>query len=399
LKVTLNKYLEGLGTTGGFAAADNVSDLPSPIRRLNVQDTRTWSDANGNFRPDCDLTNYAANGECGGLTNAATFGTVVPSLSYDPDMMQGWGKRVFNWEFTGSVQQEIVPRLGVEVQYARRWYGNLRVADDKAVTASDYDKFTFTVPSDSRLPDGGGYTLTGFDLRPGVAAQNLFVTLAKNYGDMTEHFDGVNVTVNARMQNGVRVQGGLGTGRQVTDDCDVVAQMPELLHTFLGTPSRVFVFGARPLERCRQNNGWRTRYQGLATYTIPKIDVQLSGTFQNQPGAQLMANANICAGFVIPGLCSAGNTSLTRGFSGGPFRVLNIVEAGQVFIERLNQVDFRVSKLFRVDRTRTSVNFDFYNVTNSNAIISENATYGPAWQTPQSILLPRLFKISAQFDF
>ena len=400
VKVTLNKYLEGLGTTGGFAAADNVSDLPSPIRRLLTTDTRTWADANGNFRPDCDLNNYAANGECGALTNAATFGTTTPGLTYDPDLMRGWGKRGFNWEFTGSVQQEILPRLGVEVQYARRWYGNLRVADDRAVKASDYNKFTFTAPSDPRLPDGGGYTLTGFDLRTGVPPQDLFVTLAENVGDVSEHFDGINVTINARMQNSLRVQGGMGTGRQVTDDCGAVAQAPELLHTFFGTPNRFFAFAARPLERCLQNNGWRTRFQGLAAYTIPKIDVQVSGTFQNQPGAQLAANANVCASFLIPGLCTVGNTTIGPGFTSlSPFRAFNIVPAGQVFIERLNQIDFRVSKLFRLEGTRTSVNFDFYNVTNSNAVITENATYGAAWQTPQSILLPRLFKISAQFDF
>jgi hypothetical protein len=38
-------------------------------------------------------------------------------------------------------------------------------------------------------------------------------------------------------------------------------------------------------------------------------------------------------------------------------------------------------------------------VLNSNAVIGENATFGPAWRTPQSILLPRLFKLNAQFDW
>jgi hypothetical protein len=80
-----------------------------------------------------------------------------------------------------------------------------------------------------------------------------------------------------------------------------------------------------------------------------------------------------------------------------------------VFLERLNQIDFRVAKLFRLNGTRTSINFDFYNITNSNSILAENATFtDPAavtaaapqsWRVPQSILLPRLFKISAQFDF
>ena len=56
-------------------------------------------------------------------------------------------------------------------------------------------------------------------------------------------------------------------------------------------------------------------------------------------------------------------------------------------------------QLFKVRTTRTSVNFDFYNVLNSNSVINENITYGPTWRTPQLILLPRIFKLSAQFDF
>jgi len=397
-KVTLNKYLEGLGTTG-FFGADNISDLPNPINRIsgiNVNASRSWADANSNFRPDCDLNNFAGNGECGGLDAAATFGTLVGGTTYDPNVLRGWGKRGYNWEFTTSVQQEILPRLGVEVQYARRLYGNFRTTDDLSVGPQDYDRFTFTVPSDPRLPGGGGYTLTGLDLRAGAPAQNLLVTFADNYGKRIEHFDGVNVTVNARMVNGIRVQGGMGTGRVLTDDCDLVDKLPEQLHSFLTSPSRVFVFAARPLERCRQDNGWRTRFQGLASYTIPKIDVLVSGTFQNQPGAQLDANASI----------QGTSTSLARRFGSdlpAPFpafgRFYNIVPAGDVFIERLNQIDLRVAKVFRLQNTRTSINFDFFNVTNSNAIISENATYGAGWQTPQSILLPRLFKISAQFDF
>jgi hypothetical protein len=397
LKVTLGKYLEGLGTTGGFAAVDNLTDLVNPINRLNVQDTRNWTD-DGDFIPECDLLNYAANLECGPLLNAATFGKPIANLSYDPEVLTGWGHRQYNWEFTTTVQHEIMPRLGIEVQYAHRWYGNFRVADDISVTRANYDQFSFTAPADSRLPDGGGQTFTAFDLKPGAPAQNLFVTFADNYGNMKESFDGVNVTVNARMQNSLTVQGGFGTGRQLTDDCEVVDDLPETMQ-ILFNPAREFFFGTRPLERCRQNNGWRTQVQGLAAYTIPKIDVQVSGTFQNLPGGQLAANANVCAAGIIPGLCTVGNTTLGRGFSGGPFRVINIVPAGEVFTERLNQIDFRVSKIVRVAGTRTNVNFDFYNVTNSNTVIGENATYGTTWRAPTSILLPRLFKISAQFDW
>ena len=96
----------------------------------------------------------------------------------------------------------------------------------------------------------------------------------------------------------------------------------------------------------------------------------------------------------------AAATTLGRAYSSGPnARFFNIIEAGSVYVERMRQLDLRLSKLFRVGTTRTSVNFDFYNVLNSNSVINENITYGATWRAPQTILLPRIFKLSAQFDF
>ena len=118
--------------------------------------------------PDCDLNNFAPNGECRRVDNPI-FGTIIPGRTYDPDLMTGWGKRSYNWEFTTSVQQEIMPRLSLDVQYARRWYGNIRIMDDLAATPASYSPVTITAPADSRLPDGGGYTLTGRSLSPTVA--------------------------------------------------------------------------------------------------------------------------------------------------------------------------------------------------------------------------------------
>ena len=400
LKFTLNKYLEGMGTTGIGPA--NVSENPNPILRLagtTALSSRSWTD-NGNFLPECDLQNYQPNGECGALTGAATFGTIIGGTQYDQDLLNGWGKRINNWELTAGVQHELMPRVSLNVQYARRWYGNFRITDDTAVTAADYDRFSVNVPADSRLPNGGG-TVTAFDLTPtaNARAPQYLVTLADNYGKQTEVFDGVNVSMQARLQSGLIVQGGFGPGRVVTDDCEVTAALPEMLHVDLaGNPSRITTNTARPLERCHQNNGWRTGVSALASYTFPKVDVLVSGTFQNQPGAQINANATTCSG-AVTGACTAATTTLGRAFSGGATRSINIIPAGEVYIERLNQIDLRFAKLFRFNRTRTSINFDFYNILNSNSVLTENNVYGAAWRQPQSILLPRLFKLSAQFDF
>ncbi len=244
LKVTLNKYLEGMGTTG-FGAAQ-VTDAPNPLNRLSGTaapfPTRTWVDANGNFAPDCNLQNYQANGECLALTNAAIFGTVVAGTSYDPDLLNGWGKRFYNWEFTTSIQHELAPRLSLNVQYARRLYGNFRVTDDRAVSAADYNQFTINVPSDSRLPNGGSYPLTGFDITSAGNARptDYFVTLANNYGKQIEHFDAVNISVQGRLQNGLTFQAGVGPGRLVTNDCEVVDDLPEMLQAAGGNPTRSF---------------------------------------------------------------------------------------------------------------------------------------------------------------
>jgi hypothetical protein len=323
-------------------------------------------------------------------------------------VLTGWGKRFNNWEFTTGVQHEIVPRLSMDLQYARRWYGNFRTMDDQNIGPADYDRFTINAPSDSRLPNGGGYQLTAFDLKPAAFAlpQRNFVTLSKNYGDQTEVFNAVSLSFNARLQNGLTIQAGTGTGRVVSDDCDVVSALPETLHAnaFTGNPanpvtnSRSFAVAARTLERCQQNHGWRTSAQGMVTYLVPKIDVNVSGTFQDLPGTATSnsAGASMSAIAGVP----VTNTTLGRAYSSGASpRFFNIIEAGDLYVERMRQLDLRLSKLFRVGTTRTSINFDFFNVLNSNSVINENITYGAAWRTPQLILLPRIFKLSAQFDF
>jgi hypothetical protein len=400
IKATLNKYLLGYGT---FAFGENgLSSDPNPINRLANSANRIWTDADHDFSPDCNLLNFAANGECGDLDNP-NFGTITPGTTYDPDLLTGWGKRQFNWEFSAGVQHEIMPRVSVDVFYFRRWYGNFQTMDDRAVGPADYDTFSFTAPVDSRLPGGGGYTLRAVDLRfPQVfGAPDNFVTLANNYGKQTEHWNGVDFAANARLANGVILQGGVSTGRLVRDDCEIVTKLPETLHQFLGTNSRFPPFAARPISECHRDDGFLTQVKALGSYEVPKIGVQLSATFQSLAAA----NANGPSTLDVTKLqFDTGTLGHPFGF-GFPFRTFEIVNQGDLAGDRLNQVDFRVAKLFRIGTTRTQVNFDLYNLFNSNAVLTENGLYD-VWnpnqnigRTPTSILQARFFKIGAQFDF
>ena len=160
---------------------------------------------------------------------------------------------------------------------------------------------------DARLPDGGGNTIDGFlDRNPNTAtlAPNNFFTLARDYGDQIQQWNGVDLTMNARIRPDLYVQGGMSTGRTLTDNCDILAKLPE--SNPLGVPY------------CRQLTNFLTQYKFLGSYTVPKIVVQLSGAFQSIPGPNLAANR-----VVVPA-----QTTLGRPFTNAANLTLNLVEPG-----------------------------------------------------------------------
>jgi hypothetical protein len=384
VKVSLNKYLQGLGTTGGLVAS------PNPIAVLNTSATRNWTDGNRNYRPDCDLLNPAAQnnlasgGDFCSAFNDSTFGRPTPNTTFDPELLTGWGKRFYNWEFTTGIQQEVLPRVGLEVGYFRRWYGNFNVTDDRSLSPADYDTFALTAPSDPRLPDGGGQAINGFRaLRESAfgRASSSFQTLAENYGDQTEVWTGINVNVNARLAQGIFLQGGTATGRSATNDCEILEALPES--------------SVNGLPYCDQQTNWLTQVKGAASYTVPRIDVSIAATYQYLPGPTISAN------WVVPNATVA--PILGRNLAGGAANTtVNLVAPGTEYGTGLSQLDVRFAKIIRLGPTRTTLNFDLYNATNSNTVLTHNNTYSPTaatWLTPNSILQARFFKIGAQFDF
>ena len=383
LKVSLNKYvigqaLQGNAGTGTILFGSNLN----PYNRLVRSTTRNWNDANRNFVPDCDLTNPAANLECSAMTNQ-NFGKTVPGTVYDPETLSGWGKRGYNWEFAAGVQHEILPRTSLEVTYFRRSFGNFITTDNRSVEASDFTRYQITAPVDSRLPDGGGYAVTGlYDLNPNKVGQvDNYITFSDNYGAQSERWNGVDVTTSTRL-GGVQLQGGLSTGRRSTNNCEVVAKLPELL-------------GSGGSEQyCDFQEPFITQVKFVGSYTIPKIDVQLGGSYQNVPGfeAQSLAANYVATNAVV-------SPSLGRPLSGGATNVtINLVEPGTLYGDRVNQLDLRLAKILRMGLRRATVVLDVANVFNANPVMEESLVF-TTWRQPQSILTARFVKIGLQFNF
>jgi hypothetical protein len=403
VKAFLGRYVTPTNTIDEW-----VNYSPAGIGHFVSQTTRPWTDANGDYVADCDLLNPALNGECGPMANPL-FGQPVDPLTLDPNITTGWNKREYSWDFNVGVTHEVAPRVSVDVTYFRRSWGNLLVTINRATTPADWDPYTYTVPLDSRLPNGGAYTLTFRDVKPGKFGQiENFHTFQDDIGGNTNTYNGVDFGVNARLRD-VTLQGGVSTGNVVEDECGVAQQHPEIYVNqifggslgFFGTTPFLTGLQQWPIEFCHRESGWQTNVKGLVSYNMPKADVLLSAAFHSipYPGSNFpsVENQSLSGDAVIVPILQ---TNLGRPLSNGlPITFVETVKPGLIYGDRLTQVDFRIGKNFRYGRTRALVALDIFNLFNSSAPDVYQQTYGATYLNPLSITVARLFKISAQVDF
>jgi len=237
--------------------------------------------------------------------------------------------------------------------------------------------------------------LTGFqDVKPAKfgLVDNL-TTRVNNYGGKKEYWQGVDISVSGRGAGGVTFQGGTSMGRSFANACELAKNLPE---TFLTGQTLIFdaTFGSAqtPLSLCKVQEDLRVQVKGLASYTIPRIDVLISGTIQSSPGSQLGANFNAPNATVAASLGRnlAGNAANTT---------LNIVESGKQWGERINELDIRFAKILRFGSTRTNVSIDLFNALNSNPGTSYTQTFGASYLVPTVIMQARFAKFSMQVDW
>jgi hypothetical protein len=379
-KVSLGRYVAKLGT--------EIPETANPIATSVTSVTRGWTDVNHNYLPDCDLGNFEANGECGAISNQ-NFGRNNPlATRYDPSVLNGYGKRDYNWDFTVEVQHELAQGIALSGGYYRNTGGYFRysfgspfsskqrVTDNLLVTPADFDPYCITAPSNPALPGGGGYQVCGLaDITPAKfgQVQNL-VAPASNYGTFTSYNDFFNVTLDARLARGIRLGGGLDTGRSLADRCFVVDSQQELLNCRVVTP-----FKAQT----------QIKLHGI----IPiRGDVVASFLFQNLAGPSYDANYSATNADIAPSLGRnlAGNTQAVT---------IPLVPPQTLFEDRVSRLDLRVSKVFKVGRLRVRGNVDAYNVLNANSVRSVLSTYGARWRTPTQILDPRLIEVGGTISF
>jgi hypothetical protein len=392
IKATLGRYLESTVTASNYG-------LGNPTSRIATNVFRTWTDRNGNWQPDCDLSNpqpqdFGPSGDFCGIINNLNFGTATFSNTIDPEILEGWGVRPSDWNWGVSVQHEVLPRTSVEIGFFHREFYGFAVTDNLAVNPADFTQFSITAPQDSRLPNGGGYQVgTLYDLNvPSLfGVTRNFITYADRYGNAYQTYNGIDVTVSSRTRNGITVQGGFSGGYSTSDNCEVREKVPEiaLLNPY-----------------CHIETSFLPQYKGIATYILPKIDVSVSGTFTSKPGIQVSGFGTPVAGGAFAANYTVSNTVvqpiLGRPLSGSAQNItVNLIEPHSVLGDRVNELNVRVGKILRFGTARANVGVDIYNLLNAATPLSYNQAFIPngAWLTPTSVLSARFAKISMQLDF
>jgi hypothetical protein len=197
------------------------------------------------------------------------------------------------------------------------------------------------------------------------------------------------MNVRGRLPHGGTLLGGISVGRTSTNNCEVAHNLPE--SNFNLTNANIVT----PLDNCSIVPPWGagTQYRLSGVFALPG-DVRVSGTYQNVGGIATTAS------YVVNSAMVAG--ALGRPLSGGgnATRTIDLIRPNSFYPEgRGQQIDFRISRRFVLNGTRIEPQFNVFNLTNSNDVVSMTTRYGPAWQNVTGVLPPRMVKLGVQVDF
>ncbi|MGH3119027.1 MAG: carboxypeptidase regulatory-like domain-containing protein [Gaiellales bacterium] len=351
LKASVGKYMRSEATI--FAETYN------PMRIQN--DRRTWNDLNGD--------DIAQDTEIGPVNTP--FDLIgVRTRNPDPNI-----KRSYQWEFSAGVQRELIPRVSVSANWARRTFRRLMPVtnginsgrDNTLVSHSDY------TPIPIQNPLKPSETIEVYSISR--AKLGLVNEIDRNSDKIKRWNNGFDANINARVGGGT-VFAGASWDRQIRIDCDVA------------DPNQL-----RFCDQSVLDMPYRTMFKAAGTYPLP-YGFEIGGAFQSYAGGSQDVDNNehwldvdyLVTPSVLPGLVQSSVT-------------VPLVQPGTKLLPRMNQLDVRIGKLFTVGRVRLRPQFDVYNATNSSSILAVGETYGPALDQVNQILPGRVFGLSTRVDF
>jgi hypothetical protein len=307
-------------------------------------DQRTWNDLNHD-----DVAQENEIGPPGNLT----FG-VRRNQNPDPNI-----KRPYQRVWDIGIQHELFRGLAVSVSYNQRSFYNIIWTQNLSIPYSQYT--IVSIPD----PQGNGGTIPVYNVNRTVFGQ--VNELDTNSNINTRVYKGVDVSVGWRLPGGGTLTGGTSTGRLLTNTCDV--EDPN---------------NQRFCDYNQYSVPLQTVFKLSGTYPLP-FGIRLSGTFQHTPGAERIVTYQV-ARTQVPTLVAASVSE-------------RLNEPGSLFNDTVNQTDFSITKSFRRGTYEVRPELSVFNLFNSNAVLTQTNTFGPALGNAISILPQRMARLGLTVKF
>ena len=360
VKYSLNRY--NLSRTTGIAANYN------PL--LSQTATLPWRDVNGNGQADGTLrcTGYPSAGceiDFQGL-----------SQNYGIAALNTYGEypRTWNLEQGVEVQHELFNGMSLSGAWWKGDFRNLTTSIDRAYTLADYVPYTFYNPLGGQPFEVYARTVT----RPTSILDTYDSERRNKYQSFV--LDG-----KWRIPGGGQLGGGMSFERERQVNC-----------TSPDDPN----YGGNGKALCDETKldiPFRPQYKLSGTKDIG-FGVNLAVSFQNNTSPTSSRVMTVTRGTTrypanCPSPCPAGAIIMPTANFAQTTLTYNLESVRATEIERIVQLDFKVSRTFKVSRFTILPTFEVFNVNNSDAIISYITTnaLSTSYLAPNSIMQGRMY--------
>jgi hypothetical protein len=369
LKFSASKYLTQLNTSF-FNPFAPTSSAPDTRIWLDTDLTPGTATASGRSLPT-NADGIAQDNEIGPSGNNR-FG-LAPERRAADDL-----SREYSWDYSVSVQHEIMPRLSATAGwYYTRTY-NAMQAVNRLRSRSDYTTFQASNPYNT------SETLTIFRLDPGKVG--TVDTVTTNSDVNHRDYQAIEASVMSRLIRGGTINFGWAMERVRTVTCDTpdpnqlrFCDQTGQLYQELGAVSKIpfrhelKLFVAQSLPYQFNLGVSVVSFAGNALYDLPRSLTAL--------GISWAVPANI-----FPG----GRTEVVT---------LPLVSPGELYLKRWSQLDVSLKRRFRVGLFEFQPALELYNLTNSSVVLSQNQNFGPSLGRPLTTLQGRLTKLALLMKF
>jgi hypothetical protein len=342
---------------------------------------------------------------------------VASLANVDPNI-----KRMYNIETAVSVQHELLPRVSVGAGWYHRDFKNLRRRDNVLQTFADYTPFTVFSPID-------GSAITYYNVSAAKRAQVSYLDTNAS-SDRKMWFNGLEYNFNARLPHGITMFGGGMSERAIAQVCDEKSNPNLLLYcdqTKSGIPFRTQfkIAGSIPIVYAIQAGFSFQSLPGYG-YGIGALSSREGGPTgpTGQPSATQLNTPNgaatvwqitpatryaVCPGNSASQGCVVG-ALVDPGIQLASINV-PLIAPNTEFGDRINQLDFNISKTFKIARFSVQPKFDLFNALNVSPVYAVRNSLGSAttlglllygtasYMQPQSILNGRVFQLGAIVRF